>query len=94
MSDNITKAQLITQTADACNTSKATTEKILNTLLANIQEGLTNKKNITLVGFGTFTTSERQARKGRNPKSGEEIDIPASTVPKFKPGKALKDAVN
>ena len=94
MADNMTKKELIDRAADEAEVSKADTEKVLNAILNTVQEALVEKKTVTLVGFGTFTTTERQARKGRNPQSGAEIEIPASTVAKFRPGKSLRDAVN
>jgi len=94
MSSNVTKAELISQAAEAADTTKAVTEKVLNAVLESIQQALVEKKNVTLVGFGTFTTSERNAREGRNPKTGEVIEIPAATVPKFRPGKQLRESVN
>lgn len=94
MSKNVTKSELISMAADATKTTKATTERILNAVLESIQSALVEKKNVTLVGFGTFTTSERSAREGRNPKTGATIKIPAATVPKFRAGKQLKGAVN
>ncbi|MDH3381765.1 MAG: HU family DNA-binding protein [Flavobacteriaceae bacterium] len=90
----MTKAELINNAAKTSNSTKAATEKVLDAVLESIQNALSTGKNVTLVGFGTFTTQERQARDGRNPKTGEKIKIQASTVAKFKPGKNLKDAVN
>jgi len=87
MSANVTKSELISQASEIAETTKATTEKILNAILESVQEALAAKKNVTLVGFGTFTTSERSAREGRNPKTGEAIKIAAATVAKFRPGK-------
>ena len=94
MSNNITKAGLVAAAAEESGTTKASTERILNAVLNAIQDGLVTGQPITLVGFGTFSVGDRQARKGRNPQTGEEIQIPAAKVVKFKPGKALKDAVN
>jgi DNA-binding protein HU-beta len=94
MSDNLTKADLINNAAKAADTTKAATEKALNGILDSIQGALVEGKNVTLVGFGTFTTVQRQAREGRNPKTGEKINIPAATVAKFRPGKKLREAVN
>lgn len=94
MSNNLTKAALVATAAEEAGTTKATTEKVINAVLNAIQEGLTAGSPVTLVGFGTFSVGDRQARKGRNPQTGEEINIPAAKVVKFKPGKALKEAVN
>ncbi len=94
MSKNVTKSELIGMAAEATDTSKATAERVLNAVLESIETALIDKKNVTLVGFGTFTTSDRSAREGRNPKTGDAIKIPAATVPKFRAGKQLKVAVN
>ena len=88
------KAELIEKmAADAC-ISKAAAEKALASFTDSVKGTLKNGNSLTLVGFGTFSTSKRSARTGRNPKTGEAIQIKASTVAKFKAGKALKDAVN
>ena len=94
MSENMTKAELVSEVAAAADTTKAATEKVLNAVLDSIQSALVDGKNVTLVGFGTFTTAERQAREGRNPKTGKKIKIPAAKVAKFRPGKKLREAVN
>lgn len=94
MGNNMTKSELITSAADKAGTTKLIAEGVLNSIIGSIQGTLAEKKSVTLIGFGTFSVSERAARKGRNPQTGAEIDIKASTVPKFKPGKNLKDAVN
>ncbi len=89
----MTKKELITKIAEDADISKAVAEKALNATIESITDALSNRDKVTFVGFGTFYVSNRPARKGRNPKTGEPIDIPSTTVPKFKPGKALKDAV-
>ena len=63
-------------------------------MIEGITEGLKNKKKVTLVGFGTFAAKEREARTGRNPQTGETVQIAARTVPTFKAGNKLKDALN
>ena len=73
---------------------KAAAEKVLNSMIKNVQDALVKGKTIQLIGFGSFSTTQRVARTGRNPQTGKEIKIPAKTVPKFKPGKSLRDAVN
>jgi DNA-binding protein HU-beta len=88
------KGELVTKIAKETGTTKLDTEKVLNGFMEVVKETLKNGDKISLIGFGTFETSERSARKGRNPQNGKEIDIPAKTVPKFKAGKTLKDAVN
>lgn len=94
MSDNITKADLISMSAEKAGTTKAIAEDILNSFTQSIQEALIEGKSVTLVGFGTFSVTQRAARKGRNPQTGAELDIAASKVAKFKAGKTLKEAVN
>jgi DNA-binding protein HU-beta len=94
MSNNVTKADLISSIAAKAEITKADAEKVLRVTLAEIQEALSNGLNVPLVGFGTFTTVKREERVGRNPQTGKEMTIPASIVPKFKPGKNLKEAVN
>ena len=89
----MTKKELIVTIAEEAGISKTVAEKALNATLDGITDALANREKVTFVGFGTFYVTERPARKGRNPKTGDVISIPASAVPKFKPGKALKDAV-
>ncbi len=89
----VTKKELIVNIADDAGISKAVAEKALNAIKDSIIKALTSRQKVTILGFGTFYVSERPARKGRNPKTGEPIDIPSTAVPKFKPGKALKDSV-
>ena len=72
---------------------KANAEQVLNGFIDTVTETLKSGKEITLVGFGTFKVQERQARTGRNPKTGEPLQIEASKTPVFKPGKTLKDAI-
>lgn len=88
------KAELIAAVAEKAELSKKDTEKAVKALTDVISEELVKGEKIQLVGFGTFEVSERAAREGRNPKSGEVMQIPASKTPKFKAGKALKDLVN
>ena len=88
------KAQLIDAVADATDLSKASAGRAVESVLDIITSSLKKGDAVTLVGFGTFTTRHRAARSGRNPRTGATIQIPASTLPVFKPGKALKDAVN
>ena len=88
------KAELISAIATKTEVSKKSAEASLNAITEIITAELKKKGKVQLVGFGTFETRKRAARKGRNPQSGEEIKIAASTVPVFKAGKALKDTVN
>jgi DNA-binding protein HU-beta len=87
------KAQLIEAVASAANVTKADAENVLNATLESIKKTVKKGEDVTLIGFGTFTVSKRQARAGRNPQTGKEIEIPAMTVPKFRPGREFKDAV-
>ena len=88
------KTELIAAVAEKAELSKKDAEKAVKAFTDVVSEELVNGGKIQLVGFGTFEVSERAARAGRNPKSGEVMNIPASKTPKFKAGKALKDMVN
>jgi len=89
----MTKAELVSTMASKAEISKATAEKALNAFISAVTEALKKGNKVALVGFGTFEVVKRAARKGRNPRTGEEIKIKASKAPKFRPGKALKKAV-
>jgi DNA-binding protein HU-beta len=89
----MTKADLIEKVSVSTGLSKAESGRALDAALDSIAKSLKKEQKVTLVGFGTFSVSKRKARKGRNPRTGEEIDIAASKTPKFTPGKALKDSV-
>ena len=88
------RAELIAAIAESANMTKIDTEAVLKAFTEVVTEELKNGGKVQLVGFGTFEVSERTAREGRNPKTGETMTIEASKAPKFKAGKALKDAVN
>jgi DNA-binding protein HU-beta len=88
------KADLIDLVADAADLSKASATRALDAVLDSVARALKKDDDVTLVGFGTFTVRKRAARTGRNPQTGEPLKIKAAKVPAFKPGKALKDAVN
>ena len=88
------KTELIAAVAEKAELSKKDAEKAVKAFTDVVSEELVNGGKIQLVGFGTFEVSERATREGRNPKSGEVMNIPASKTPKFKAGKALKDMVN
>ncbi len=88
------KSELVVALAEKTEMTKKSAETSLNALVEIITDELKNGGKIQLVGFGTFETRKRAARKGRNPQTGEEMKISASTVPVFKAGKALKDSVN
>ncbi|AEF93007.1 histone family protein DNA-binding protein [Desulfotomaculum nigrificans CO-1-SRB] len=87
------KAELISAVAEKTELTKKDAEKAVSAVLDSIQEAMAKGDKIQLVGFGTFESKARKAREGRNPQTGETIQIPATRVPVFKPGKALKDAV-
>ena len=89
----MTKAELIAKIADEAGLSKKDAEKALNATIAGITDALKKGDKVALVGFGTFETRKRAARNGKNPQTGKEIKIPATTSPAFKAGKALKEAV-
>ena len=87
------KTELIAATAEKANLSKKDTEAAINAVIEVITESLKKGDKVQLVGFGSFETRQRAARVGRNPKTKETIKIPASKVPAFKAGKALKDSI-
>ncbi|NLA50867.1 MAG: HU family DNA-binding protein [Alcaligenaceae bacterium] len=88
------KTELIEAIANEAEISKAAAGRALDAMINQVKASLQAGDPVTLIGFGTFDTSVRAARTGRNPQTGKEIDIPEAVVPKFRPGKALKDAVN
>lgn len=88
------KSELTDAIADEADISKASAARALEAALNAIQGSLQNGEPVALVGFGTFSVRERGARTGRNPRTGDEIEIAAAKLPAFKPGKALKDALN
>ncbi len=89
----MTKADLVDKIAAKAGITKAAAEKTLNAFLASVQDVLVKEGKLTLTGFGTFAVEKRQERKGRNPRTGAVIKIPASQVVKFRAGKTLKDSV-
>jgi DNA-binding protein HU-beta len=89
----MTKAELIDKIASVAGITKSDAAKALDATIDSIRIAMKKGQKVTLVGFGTFSVSKRKARKGRNPRTGAEIKIPATKVPKFTAGKALKDAV-
>lgn len=88
------KSQLIDEIAEAASITKADAETCLNAALDAIKKAVKKGDDVTLIGFGTFTKTKRKARMGRNPQTGKEIKIPAMNLPKFRPGKEFKNAVN
>lgn len=88
------KPDLAAAIAESADISKDKAGTVLNAILDEITNALSREDTVSLIGFGTFSCRQRSARKGKNPQTGQEMDIPASTTVGFKPGKALKDAVN
>lgn len=88
------KTELIESISNKAGVTRAVAAQTLDATIASITEALTAGDAVALVGFGNFKVSERAARTGKNPATGEALEIPASKVAKFVPGKALKDAVN
>ncbi|WP_083439309.1 HU family DNA-binding protein [Herbaspirillum autotrophicum] len=88
------KSELIEHISDSAEISKAASARALDAMIGAVKTTLKKNGSVTLVGFGTFTVGKRAARTGRNPRTGAAIKIKAAKVPKFKPGKALKDALN
>jgi DNA-binding protein HU-beta len=88
------KAELIDAVAAEANLSKADAGRAVDAVVDSISSALSKGQQVSVVGFGTFSVKHRAARSGRNPRTGETIQIAASNVPGFKAGKALKDAVN
>jgi DNA-binding protein HU-beta len=89
----MTKTELIEALAEKADLTKAEVARFISAFTETVTDEIKAGEKVTLTGFGTFSVSERSARKGRNPQTGEEIDIAASKLPKFKAGKGLKDKV-
>jgi DNA-binding protein HU-beta len=90
----LNKADLIEQIAQAAEISKSAAERAVDAMVVAVKSCLRKDEQVTLVGFGTFYAGQRSARIGRNPKTGAEVKISAARLPKFRAGKALKDAIN
>ncbi|MFO7766715.1 MAG: HU family DNA-binding protein [Pelovirga sp.] len=90
----MTKADLVNAMAEKAGLSKTDAEEALKAFIETVTGALKSGDKVALVGFGTFSVGERAARTGQNPQTGQKIQIPAAKSPKFKAGKALKDAVN
>ncbi|HEB92113.1 MAG TPA: HU family DNA-binding protein [Gammaproteobacteria bacterium] len=88
------KSELIDAVAESADISKAAASRAVDGMVSAITSTLQNGDQVSLIGFGTFLVKDRAARTGRNPRTGEAIEIPAAKNPVFKAGKALKDAVN
>lgn len=93
MTETFNKNELVHAIADKADLNLKQANNVLNATLDTIVNAVADGKKVTLIGFGNFEARKRSARKGRNPQTGTELTIPASTVPAFKPGKAFKDAV-
>lgn len=88
------KGELVEKIAESTGLTKKDSEAAVNSFIEVVEKALKKKDKVAIAGFGTFDVSSRKARTGRNPKTGEEIKIPASKCPKFKPGKSFKDSLN
>lgn len=88
------KGDLISMVSDKANLSKTQATEAINAVLNSIESTLKEGNKVSLVGFGTFACTERKARTGRNPRTGEAIEIPSKNIVKFKPGKELAGSVN
>jgi DNA-binding protein HU-beta len=89
----MTKTELVDKMAKDAKVTKAAAGKALDSFVDGVKKALKKGEKVTLIGFGTFSVTQRKARKGRNPQTGKEIKIPARKAPKFSAGKALKTAV-
>ncbi|MBU2644036.1 HU family DNA-binding protein [bacterium] len=90
----MTKTDLINRLAEELKMTKTQAGKAVDSILKEMKETLANGEDVQLIGFGSFSTARRAERTGRNPRTGASITIPAKTVPTFRAGKALKDALN
>jgi DNA-binding protein HU-beta len=90
----VNKAELIEHIARQADISKAAAGRALEAMISGVETTLKKGESVSLVGFGTFAVSTRPARTGRNPRTGDEINIRKAKIPKFRPGKGLKDALN
>ena len=88
------RTEMIEQISQETSLPKGDVTKVLTAFCDMVKSTLKTKKDVRLTGFGTFSLNERKARTGRNPKTGQSIQIPAATYPKFKPGKEFKDCLN
>ena len=88
------KADLVNSISEKTGLTKSKTNEVVDAFVSSITEALKNGERVTLVGFGTFATTKKEARKGRNPKTGETIEIQSKTVAKFKAGSELSKSVN
>ena len=91
---SMTKAELVEKVANQINLTKRQTEVVVNTVFSSITDSLADGKKVELRGFGSFRIRQRNARVGRNPKSGQKVDVPSKKVPFFKAGKELRELVD
>ena len=89
----MTKIDLIDLMSEKANLSKKDAERLLETIITSVQDSLKNGEKVSLTGLGTFVVTDKKARIARNPKTGEQVQVPAKRSPKFKPGKELKTLV-
>ncbi len=89
----MTKVDLIDQVAEKSGLAKKEVERLLETVVNSIQNALKNGEKVSLTGLGTFVVKEKKARVARNPKTGEQVQVPAKKSPKFRPGKELKELI-
>ncbi len=87
------KAKLVEEVADQTGLTKKASREVVDAIISAITDSLVREERVTLVGFGTFQVMERKARRGRNPRTGKELQIPAKKAPKFKAGRSLREAV-
>ena len=92
--ESVNKSELVDAVAESADITKATAARAVDGVIDAITSALKSGDQVSLIGFGTFLTRDRAARSGRNPRTGETIEIKAAKTPAFKAGKALKDAVN
>lgn len=88
------KSELIATVAQKTGLKNTEAAKAVDTILESVVQAVAKGQEVRLVGFGSFTATKREARQGRNPRTGETLNIPATTIPKFKPGKEFKEAVS
>ena len=89
----MTKSELVQKIADEAKITKTAANRTIDSLIDAVKASLKKGKDVSITGFGTFSVAKRKPRKGRNPQTGAEIKIPGKKVPKFKPGKSLKETV-
>jgi len=90
----MTKTELVKKVAAENNLSQKSAAAVVDSVLNSVMDSLASREPVTLIGFGTFSCKHRDARQGRNPSTGETVELAASNTPVFKPGKAFKDKVN